>query len=118
MGKVIVIISIVVGGIIAFCLLFLEASKINVWELRFYKFIELSMLSVMAFATLRLYNAIVVNNGFLMRLKNEIALFITELRKSAQSQAKSANILKSSIDTLKSSIGDLKNKIATFKFKD
>ena len=97
--------------LITICYVFFGADKINVWELRFYKLLELIMLAVLAFSTLRLYNAIVVNNGFLLRLKNEIALFITELRKSNQSQAKSASIIKTSVDNLKGVLSDLKNKI-------
>jgi hypothetical protein len=57
-----------------------DVDKINVNEKRFIIYTFLLILIVIAFSTLRIYNAIVANSSYLHRLLTQLKLFATQLK--------------------------------------
>lgn len=64
-----------------------EPGRINAWEIRYYLVWAMLLLLVVAFSTLRLYNAVVINTRFMLKLQIEIRALNKEIKKLERTSA-------------------------------
>jgi hypothetical protein len=84
-----------------------DTHVINIWEMRFYLFYAWVIGALIAFGILRVYNAVVSNTLYLLKLRQEIRSFVTSaknLERSTSSYAKVVTPLKVAIVKLTTAI--------------
>jgi hypothetical protein len=74
------------------------------WEIRIYIWLFLIICGALSFGVLRIYNAVRVNSGYMLRLKEQLRLFSAVYKKAAVSFAKSANKVSSAVTALNNSL--------------
>lgn len=111
--KIIVIsfVLIVLSSIVLFFIFCTEPSKINICEQRFLLYADLLLKVLVAFAVLRLFNAVVANSSYLLKLREQVKLLIAELKTVVREFGKDTNRLNASNNTLGNKVDNLKTAI-------
>lgn len=106
--KVLIFILAFVAGSIVYGYYMFEPSRINAWETRYYLIVALLLVCVLAFALLRLYNAVVINSKYLNTLNTSIkGSLVPKLNKVATSLDKPYQQLGGVIAKLRGTIESL-----------
>ena len=81
------------------------------WEIRFYIWVFIAMCIAITFGVLRLYNAVVKNSGFLVRLYTEIKNLESSIKNLTKDNGVHRNTLRNAITSLGQKLDSLKDKI-------
>ena len=84
---------------------------ITTFEIRLYIWIFIILCFIIAFGILRLYNAVVKNSGFLVRLYSEMKSLENSIKNLTKDNGVHRNTLRNSLTSLGQKLDALKDKI-------
>lgn len=111
MKKNLIFLGVLILSIVLFFYFKVDSDVINVSEKRFIVYSILICLFALTFATLRLYNAVVTNSSYILKLKKQMELFIAELRTISRDITNNSNRSTTAINTASNRLEQLKTTI-------
>ena len=92
-----------ITAVVSFFYFCVDADHINVSEKRFFMYAGLICMLVLTFSILRLFNALVINNTYMLHLNKAVGLLTSEMKKVISEQ-------KHNVQTIKIALTGIGNK--------